>query len=257
MLFELGQILRLTGASISHVVHVGAHRGEEVPQYLKYGAKKIVLIEQDLALVSYLREKFQDRVEVSVIEATVGSGRNAKLWSASNFASSSIYKPELHLVEHPDVKFSDPKPRRTTRLQDLLPYESRIDLINLDIQGAELEALTSLGSKLEQVRLVYTEINRKSLYGAMPLVGEVDNYMKSVGFIRSATAWTKHGWGDALYLNQRFFKSRTLPKVRLYSLLNSLSPKTMSFLFQFIGATRQQFQKLTFTQSEKENFPYP
>ena len=66
MLIELGQILAISGKGLGNVLHVGAHLGEEVGQYIKYGASTITLVEQDPLLVKKLVTKFSRAVLRSV-----------------------------------------------------------------------------------------------------------------------------------------------------------------------------------------------
>ena len=245
MLFELGQLLRASGATIGNVLHVGAHRGEEVAQYLKYGAHRITLIEQDPTLAALLSQEYSDDERVTVIEATIGevSGVETELWLATNGQSSSIFEPELHLIEHPDVAFFEPENRQLTRLDDLIGSDEAIDLLNLDIQGAELAAIKSLGDNISSVSIIYSEINRKPLYRGIPLVADIDEYLEKCGFTRCATAWSSHGWGDAIYLNRRTFNFGAALRLRALGLLRRLSPKGVARVFRLSGAILGQLTR--------------
>ncbi len=57
-----------------------------------------------------------------------------------------------------------------------------IDLIWMDLQGAELLALQSAGALLEKTRYIYTEVSHRSLYHGQCLFDEVDAFLKSHGF---------------------------------------------------------------------------
>jgi FkbM family methyltransferase len=51
------------------VIHLGAHQGQEVDQYLAHGYERIVLVEPNPDACRILRERFKSRPEIEVIEA--------------------------------------------------------------------------------------------------------------------------------------------------------------------------------------------
>ena len=61
-----------------------------------------------------------------------------------------------------------------------------IDLLCMDVQGAELRVLKGLGSVLERVRYIITEIEIKPLYYGQALYPEVHGYLKASGFRQAA-----------------------------------------------------------------------
>jgi hypothetical protein len=88
------------------------------------------------------------------------------------------------------------------------------NLINLDIQGAELDALKGACNFLDQVSYIYTEVSYVELYRNAPLAEEIDQYLNSFGFKRVVTRKVpKDGWADVLYINQKIAK---LPANRLF-----------------------------------------
>ncbi len=52
--------------------------------------------------------------------------------------------------------------RITTTLEDLIPIDCCFVFINLYIQGAELNAIKGLGSRLSSINWIYTEVNKKN-----------------------------------------------------------------------------------------------
>jgi hypothetical protein len=74
------------------------------------------------------------------------------------------------------------------------------NLLVLDLQGAEYEALVGAKQTLLGIHYVITEVNRRELYEGIKLVADLDELLKPDQFIRVATRWTRHGWGEALYI---------------------------------------------------------
>ena len=78
----------------------------------------------------------------------------------------------------------------------------RVDLVKLDVQGAELKALHGAQRVLKTATAVYLEVSFVSIYKNCPLFGEIDSFMKSHGYDRRALypSDQPHNWGDALYV---------------------------------------------------------
>jgi hypothetical protein len=76
--------------------------------------------------------------------------------------------------------------------------------VNIDIQGAELQAIRGMGELLTWIDAIYSEVNKEELYEGCATVKEIDSYLKKFNFERVATRWVLgKGWGDALYVNKK------------------------------------------------------
>lgn len=73
---------------------------------------------------------------------------------------------------------------KAIRLDDWIEENEieNIDLICIDLQGAELPALKSLGKYLSRVKYVITEVEYKKIYEGEALFPEVNKFMESQGF---------------------------------------------------------------------------
>lgn len=79
-----------------------------------------------------------------------------------------------------------------------------IDLLWLDLQGAELMALESLGELIRSVKIIHTEAEFKPLYEGQALFPEIEKLLAAQGFVRH-TAFKPGSWfADVVYLNERF-----------------------------------------------------
>jgi len=77
-----------------------------------------------------------------------------------------------------------------------------IDLLCMDVQGAELRVLKGLGTLLERVRYIITEIEVKPLYYGQALYPEVHGYLKASGFRQAAEVYRDQWFSDYLYINE-------------------------------------------------------
>lgn len=189
------------------ILHVGAHLAEERVDYESAGwssLNPIIWIESQIDLAQKLTEVLNPNKN-KVINATVWSetGKEMKFNVASNSQSSSLYDLGTHATTYPEIKFNSEITITTVRLDEIIGDSDDISFINLDIQGAELEALKGLGSRIHHVKWIYSEVNKRSVYEGCAIIGELDNYLELFSFTRVATRWAyKTGWGDALWIKK-------------------------------------------------------
>ena len=75
---------------------------------------------------------------------------------------------------------------------------ARIDLLHLDVQGAELDVLRGAGAWLQRIGLVWLEVASIPLYAGQPLRGDVEAFMTGAGFECVFQTRRRHD-GDQLY----------------------------------------------------------
>ncbi len=86
-----------------------------------------------------------------------------------------------------------------------------IDLIWMDLQGAELLALESAGALLERTRYVYTEVSHRPIYQGQCLFDDVDAFLKARGF-RCCSTVDRNNWQqDLIYENVRHLIDVMIP----------------------------------------------
>jgi FkbM family methyltransferase len=184
------------------VIHIGAHYGEEVSNYVNLGIDDIVLFEP-------LKENFEVlKNNVSELDANItgycvalgNKNQNVNMFlSSNNLESSSVLKPKIHLNLHPEVVFSGEELVEMKRLDDFL-FEN-YNFINLDVQGYEMEVLKGAEKTLENIDYLYCEVNRNEVYEGNAYIEEIDNYLSNYNMRRVETSWWYDGpWGDALYI---------------------------------------------------------
>ena len=78
-----------------------------------------------------------------------------------------------------------------------------VDLLWMDIQGAELMALEGAGDRLEDVKLIHTEVEFVEIYAGQPLFPRVKEWLETRGFaFLGFTTYSRH-FGDAVFANAR------------------------------------------------------
>ena len=225
MLIPFGDIVKRYGIVPIGVLHVGAHTGEENESYLREGIPQtsIYWVEAIPELASRLSQRLPN-----VIQAVVSDTVEPVTFNITNFpASSSMLELKDHLYEHPEVTTLFRMSTVSTPLDTLADAHSiRANILNMDIQGAELKCLKGFEKHLPAYDLVYTEVNVKELYANCALLHEMDAWLGERGFDRKELCMTPHGWGDAVYVRRK-------PVLHLHS-----RGRGGNQLFQVFGATR-------------------
>ncbi len=158
-------------------------------------------------------------------EAIAGQIGTATLYLTQFPACSSLYPPDMTVCARFGlqdlVRVTARLPLPTTTLAAVCRREGvPIDVLYLDIQGAELDALQGAGAYLQDILCVQTEVEFVPLYRGQPLFSDMDAFLRSQGFAlfalgscnyprTAATVYSKvrEGqmvWGEALYLRDPF-----------------------------------------------------
>lgn len=94
---------------------------------------------------------------------------------------------------------------------------SQIDLMWLDIQGAELMALKAAGDYLSKIKLIHTEVEFYKVYMDQPLYKDIRNYLAENGFrLVTFASFGKYA-ADAIFVNTKLIPVKTWPEPLLFS----------------------------------------
>lgn len=202
MLLNLTTLVKKYSLRVTGVIHVGAHHGEEVPEYFKLGVKNIALIEPCAKAFNILRQKFagHHHIELFNYACAAINGEGAMYTETANKGqSNSLLRPVEHIKHYPDIKFNGMETVKISRL-DALGLANKYNMINMDVQGAEGGVVIGATSIMPNIDYVYTEVNKDdaNLYKGATQISELDNLLHD--FTRVETSWTDQGWGDALYI---------------------------------------------------------
>ena len=189
--------------NIKGIIHVGAHYGEEISEYIDNGIQDIILFEPLVENFDVLSKKVKTlNANIEGHQVALGSKKgDATMYVSDNEKqSSSVLKPKVHLTHHPHVKFPSTEEVEVHLLDD---YNSKdYNFINMDVQGYELEVLKGGTKTLEHVDYVYCEVNRDEVYENNAYVEELDEFLSEYNMKRVETDWAGDIWGDALYIRE-------------------------------------------------------
>lgn len=188
---------------------------EELSAYEELGWGKIYWVEAQVDLAENLKLRLENTSH-EVIHAAIWDVDNLelKLNITNNSQSTSLLELGTHKSDYPEITVSRIEVVNTRRVDSIFSDSTVPDFINIDIQGAEIQALKSFGELLGKVKYIYSEVNKKEVYVGCAKISEIDRYLGEYGFARVITKWVPFkGWGDAYYCNTKLVRVSQFQKL--------------------------------------------
>ena len=168
------------------LVDVGAHAGgftEGIAKKWKISAA--ILVEPLPAQVAGLKELFCARPEFRIVHAAAGAAMGETVLHQYGFAETSSILPIKQGIS--ELQGFDTRSAGTVRcpmrtLDDLTDDLPSIDLLKIDVQGAEHLVLAGAVSALAKSALVWTEVWFKPLYEGSSVFHEIYAVLNGAGF---------------------------------------------------------------------------
>ena len=201
-LIKIKKKYKIKDVSISHF---GAHKGQEVNNYLDLNFLEIYLYEPQKIFYDELKKNYSKYKNIFIFQKGIGNENIEKELIIDNVEgqSASFLKPDLHKKYFPKIKFNKKE------LVEMIKYDTEniySNFLVLDLQGYELEALKGSRQRLnDSIEYVICEIFREALYEDSPLFNDIDKYLKQFGFIRIETVWSidsLYKYGDGFYIKK-------------------------------------------------------
>lgn len=185
------------------VIHVGMHKAEEYPIYKSSGVEKIIFIEANRDLAHSWKNEDEN---CHVVHAAISDKvEEVEFNITNNEESSSILELGDHSSIYPHI-VNVKKVKMKTATLDIIAKKLEFDnsafnILNLDIQGAELKALKGI-ENWNFFEAIFTEINYREMYRGCALEPELTSFLNEKGFVKVEEVNTGCGWGDALYIKK-------------------------------------------------------
>jgi len=205
---------------IKRVLHVGADRGGELPQYQQMGVEEVVWVEANPEVYGELLENLeimnitdvksltynqlvtdQDDVETDFnlyyghdAGHLVGNkGMSSLLKARNSWWGSECYRGTIQLNSLSVDTFL----KRNE-------IDNSFDMMNIDTQGAELMVFKGATEVLNKVNMINCEVTfHTPYYHDNPNFDEVYEYLKLFGFKHIHTDYClERNWGDALFIKK-------------------------------------------------------
>lgn len=200
----------LFGEKVLWILEIGARDCRETLGFAeRFPSARIFAFECNPATLPTCRAATAGRPNIRLIEKAVAEkpGRLAfyPVDPTVNAGASSLYQASgrYELERYPQSRIEV----EAVTLQSFLETEAipHVDLLWMDIQGAELAALKGLGTRIDDVALIHAEVEFEEIYSGQPLFPEVRAFLESHGFrFLGFTIYARHS-ADAVFANRRSF----------------------------------------------------
>ena len=164
-----------------------------------------------------LIEKAVSEIDGQISFFQIDTEKTLTTWEDGNPGASSIFKAS---GKYPVEKYQQNEITvQSIRLDTFIGLGKikNIDLIWMDLQGAELGALKSLGTFIQNVSVIHTEVEFIEIYSGQPLFEDIKDYLKSKGFMFVEFTSKTRFSADAIFINKK--------KISLYKQLKFLISK--------------------------------
>ena len=201
------------------VMDVGAHQGEFTQAALNlYQPERVWLVEADPELALGLQQKFVDQPACKVIHAAIADTSGSVTFRINRHRASSSLLPiskRSTQIFQKDLQETDTVTVPALALDDLFAREkiSRLDLLKVDIQGAERLLIQGGQQALQRVAFIYIEVLFEELYYGCALFGEIDTLLRAANFkLRSFHEFSKGPDGNLFYTNALYVQPGLLAR---------------------------------------------
>jgi FkbM family methyltransferase len=193
------------------VIDAGANRGAFTDAFLRlHQPERVVLVEAIPDLAMKLQARYERDPRVSVVSAAL-SDRNgeARFEINRSEASSSLLPidPRNSAWFGRDLSVANSISVVTLTLPELMNRQQleSVDLLKLDLQGAERLVLSGGAEVLDRVRVIYTEVFFEQLYADAWLFWETNEFLSGQGFKLCGLSNIVHAAdGDLVQANATF-----------------------------------------------------
>jgi FkbM family methyltransferase len=183
------------------IVEAGAHIGKDTIEMAEIWPKGSIFAFEP---VPFLHEQLVEKTRIAnnihcypvALSDSTGSA-TMYVSSGESDGSSSLLVPKEHIVEHPNVKFTEKLQVKTITLDEWTVSEriDHVDFLWLDLQGHELAVLTASPRTLSSVFAIHTEVSLKETYNGVSLYPEFRSWLENKGFevVRESLPWRDMG----------------------------------------------------------------
>jgi len=215
MYFNLNYLKNMYNMNIKGIIHIGAHKKEEKYIYESIGldSKRVIWVDG----VKYDGVNYDDENGVgcddedynveAVLNYMVYDDEQYHPFHITNHEqSSSLLNLCQHSLYYPDIKVVKRDYVRTTRMDSIIGINTidmtQFNMVVLDIQGTEINAINSFGKYIQNIDYIYTEVNFAELYKGCKLHEDINIILDNYGFVLKVVCKNDKMWGDALYIRK-------------------------------------------------------
>lgn len=237
---------------IRTIFELGSRDGEEAAAFAQWAKQAVVYaFECNPSTLALCRQTLHPILNVRLVEKAVSNftgrstfypidqNRTVTSWTDGNPGASSLFRAsgkypiEIYVQNEIEVD--------TITLKLFMEDQQiqGIDLLWMDIQGAELVALEGLGERINDVKVIHTEVGFFEIYKKQPLYNDVKSFLNDKGFLLVKFTNFDNYSADAIFINKQLVKNFfSLAKYRIID--NSI----FFWYHDFLPLKRKVFSRL-------------
>ena len=194
--------LGLEKGDIKKWVIVGGYLGHEVPRILKnYPNCEVVIFECSNRYTQALEKRFSKNPRVIVMNKAVSDTEGTVSFYETNLNGSGSLLKVGELSEKSYDMINQEQFSVNTVTLDSVFQNSVIDVLQIDVQGAELKVLKGAQQALERTKSVFSEISvNHGLYQGSVRLRELNDQLEMSGFHLALLGTDTNLTGNALFL---------------------------------------------------------
>jgi len=198
------------------ILDLGANIGNEsVILATQFPKAQIYSFECNPVAIEKCKEKTSTCSNIQVIPKAVQSSYKKEIdfYSVvgSHPASSLFLTNGEYEKDQGKARFVQQKIKVDSTRIDIWANENgidHIDLVWMDLQGAELDALIGFGDLIKTVKMIYVEVQYKPIYKGSATNEAIDKFLLDNGFVnvwydKKRLKLSKNWWTDKIYMAKR------------------------------------------------------
>jgi len=204
MLLDFESICNKYNLQIKGVIHIGAHYGQEDSLYINRNVKNRMYFEPLEKNFNILKTKVSKNAILHKM-ALGNEEKNVDMYveSVNSGMSSSILKPQHHIIQYPHIVFNEIENVNMNKLDNIDFNRDDYNFINIDVQGYELEVFKGAEKTLNHIDYIISEINKVHLYENGTLFNELINFLSQYNFELVEENWAGQTWGDGFFIKKK------------------------------------------------------
>ncbi len=201
MILDFSNIIVKYNMNIKGIIHIGAHHGDEHNTYLNHNINNLIYFEPIKKNYEVLKSKIGDNfLSYNCALGNFEGEIEMYVENDNRSMSCSILEPKLHLSQYPWIRFTEKETVKINKLDNFIIDTDNFNMINIDVQGYELEVFKGGVQILEKIDYIMVEINRDEVYKNCVMVDELSNFLSQFNFTLVESDWAGNTWGDGLYI---------------------------------------------------------
>jgi FkbM family methyltransferase len=243
---EIRFFLKKENSSV--VLDIGACEGEDSIRYKRMFPNSMIFSFEPLpSNIEKMKKNFEiygirEGIEIvpfalsdeeGIADFFVSSGAprgktNNEEWNYGNKSSSLLPPAEGSNKYYSWLEFKQKIKVGTRRLDNFLNEKrpAKVDLIHMDVQGAELLVLKGAGSWVKKICLIWLEASSVELYKSQALKNDLEKYLKEHGFVKLKDTISSV-CGDQCYINSTMIDPLKLSLYKMESFIHTCYRKVM------------------------------